>query len=352
MLLKFVVVCVVVGVVTPALKSEWPCPDSADIVPCSCTDDSYLNLKLDCSGVQDTDQLVRAFSTPFPFPTFLEFMIDHSANPNKSNLTVLPPNLFKGLTFERIIIKGTQLFDIEENVFTESYKTLKYLNLADNMLQKFPFETLDGYTILSNLVLDNNHLPALPRIVSDSLEILSVSGNTDMELLPDVFTKTSVLSRINMARIGLTNIRPNLFFNLNEPVIINLADNKISYLDEFAINPPSNTLLQVILDGNTISNIRHDSIQGLAPNAYLSMSKNRITEITETVWRHIFDQIPNGSLDLSVNPLLCGCDVYWIFHCTEHTYRKTFTPTTTCYDNTQVLYLDCNFFEAECNVLQ
>ncbi|KAK3852494.1 hypothetical protein Pcinc_040926 [Petrolisthes cinctipes] len=63
------------------MPKEWPCPEENDILPCLCTSDEYLNLRLDCSGVSTT-QLDVAMGAVFPFTNFLELKLLDSSRPN------------------------------------------------------------------------------------------------------------------------------------------------------------------------------------------------------------------------------------------------------------------------------
>ncbi|XP_071532319.1 oplophorus-luciferin 2-monooxygenase non-catalytic subunit-like [Panulirus ornatus] len=332
----------------PILPYEWPCPDAVSIQPCSCTADEYKNMRIDCSQVRNNNELARVFNVTFPFEHFLELKIDHDPSDQNNDLSALNPGVFHALTFERVIIKGTRLTVVEENAFSKSHDTLKYMNLANNRLEKFPFETIVSYTRLDSLVLDDNNLKVLPVLESESLQVLSVSGNTGLIFEDIVFFSALSLTRINMARIGLRILSPDIFSKLNYSMIINLEQNNLHELDVFAFNPPTKSLLQVLLNQNKISKVRHDFITGLAEGADLNMANNEITDMPEEIWKPIFDQVPSGFIDLSGNPLSCGCDMAWIYLEPTGKYRTVFTDTTTCYDGTQVTFLDEHFFQIQC----
>ncbi|KAK8723100.1 hypothetical protein OTU49_011844 [Cherax quadricarinatus] len=361
MVLKAVVTCVMVlSVVTLAFTiSEskdyipqpraWPCPNSTDILPCTCTSTQETDLKIDCSLVKSNDELARVFQSVFPFSEFLELNIEQNPNDPAYNLNAIEPNVFNGLSFERIIIRGTKLTAVEEQAFTDSYNYLNYLNLANNQLNRFPFETLSNYIRLSSLVLDDNEFSELPSITSSSLQSISVSGNPHMKFdSPTLFEGAPLLSRISLARNNIINSTVGLLAPLNYSAIIDLSGNELTFIDENTFKPPGDTLLQIILDHNKIKDIRHDAVHGLMKTAHFSMTGNQMTSISKDVWKTIFDQLPNGAVDLSDNPLLCGCDMAWLFIEEGNTYLNLLTDTTKCYDGTQVRYLDPQYFTVQC----
>ncbi|KAK8723109.1 hypothetical protein OTU49_011846 [Cherax quadricarinatus] len=351
MVLKVVVTCVVVlgVVVTPestireSQPKEWPCPGSTEISPCICTADPHFDMSLDCSLVKSNDELARVFSSVFPFGEFVELTIQQNPSDPEYNLNALEPNIFIGLSFERIIITGTKLTAIEENTFSDSYKFLSYLNLSDNKITYFPFQTLLMYTELQTLILDDNQIDVLPSIQSDSLEILSISGNEEIQLTD--FLGTPALREIYLARNKLEELPFKWVWDLLHLTVVDLEGNEIAFLDEYYIASQSNALATINLDYNKITGISYDAFQGLLPDAVVSMRNNTVVELDEDSWSHLFDQlVPTGTLDLAGNPLRCGCDMAWILFSPQQTDLSIFTNTTTCKSGGQVIHLDVQLF--------
>ncbi|KAK4305056.1 hypothetical protein Pmani_023046 [Petrolisthes manimaculis] len=329
------------------MPKEWPCPVADDILPCVCTSDEYLDLFLVCTGVSTT-QLDVAMGAIFPFTVFLELKILES-NPTQSTLTELPEGIFRDLTFQRVIISGTGLRELSENVFSNSHSTLKLLNLNNNLLEDFTFESVRAYTLLETLILDDNSLSRLWHMESTSLQTLSVSGNHGLSFDATVFQNVTNLRTVNMARIDHVTIPQNLFQPLDKVTYIDLSSNRLDRLNEFAINPPNPTLRTLKLNQNSITEILPNAIQGLTTDATVQMSTNLINLLTQSQWESVFVQVPDGHIDLTGNILNCGCDMDWMFLATpEDKYLHILTDTTTCFDGTKVVFLDNMWFFYQC----
>ncbi|KAK8723114.1 hypothetical protein OTU49_011848 [Cherax quadricarinatus] len=275
MVLKAVVsVVVLVGVVViPAFTSsnsgdltrpqprEWPCPIETDFYPCVCTNNENYELSIDCSAVETDQDLSDAFYyAEFPFSHFKEFKIEHDPNDPKMTLTTLDPYTFRTLTFERITISGTKIEIIQDEDFSNSHDTLTYLNLASNKITYFPFDSIQGYTNLQTLSLDDNQIEVWPNFESDSLEYLSFSGNEGITLTD--FTNTPNLREIYMARNKHDTLPYQLFWNLFNLTVVDLQRNEMTFVDEYYIASQSNALTTINLDHNKISVIRHDAFHG------------------------------------------------------------------------------------------
>ncbi|KAG7164083.1 Oplophorus-luciferin 2-monooxygenase non-catalytic subunit-like 11 [Homarus americanus] len=271
MLLKFVVVCVVVGVVTPALTvsgvqqmpKEWPCPIKSDIYPCICSYNQSYDLFMDCSAVENNDELEIAFrESEFPFLKYKEFKIVHDPNDEKNMLTNIGPDTLRELSFERIIITGTKLNEIADEAFHHSHDTLLSMDLSNNDLNSFPLESINEYSKLKIFKLDDNKFPELPEIPSDSLEVFSISGNPNLNIFQNAFQQAPLLREIYLARLQLKVLEPGLFLNLTHLAILDIHRNKLESLDEYSVATKEVSLQFVNVDDNLLTGIRHDAIHG------------------------------------------------------------------------------------------
>ncbi|XP_071532322.1 oplophorus-luciferin 2-monooxygenase non-catalytic subunit-like [Panulirus ornatus] len=328
---------------------EWPCPTAADILPCVCSVDAYFNMKIDCSTAETCEQLLSAFDTEFPFTHFQELKIDPDPSDWHGSLTTLDPNTFGVLTFERVIIRSTQLTSLHPQTFANSLATLKYLNLANNKINDFPFETVPLYSALHTLTLEENYLANLPPFESASLEVLSVSGNRKMTFNDTVFHATPSLREIYMDRLLLQNLMPGFLLNLENLTVISLEENRLTELGELTIATERESLASVNLNYNQISYLYPSALQGLARNAELTMRSNFVKTLDQETWNDIFDQVlPSGVIDLADNPLTCECDIAWIMLEENDIYRPLITKTTTCSGGESVIYLDPHYFCSHC----
>nr|XP_027214382.1 oplophorus-luciferin 2-monooxygenase non-catalytic subunit-like [Penaeus vannamei] len=330
------------------MTRDWPCPSAVDIDPCVCESDEYFNLLIDCSEVIDEMELFRVFEASFPFYDIMELTIIQDPLDPYHNIRVLQERVFGRITFERIRITGTKIAEVHEEALVKSHDYLTYLNLANNQLKSFPFETLVSYSKLDTLLIDNNNFTYLYSIESASLHTLSVSGNHNLLFDLDVFTKAPALTAIYMANIDLDELPPNLFDTLQNIKTISLEDNYLKALPENAFLPVGDTITQLILNGNLINDIYHDAIKGMSGHGFLSMVRNKMEYLESTVWLPIFEQAINGSINLAGNPLVCGCDIAWLMLAADDRYLSVLTETTTCNEGTVVHSLDKQYFVEHC----
>ncbi|XP_071532321.1 oplophorus-luciferin 2-monooxygenase non-catalytic subunit-like [Panulirus ornatus] len=328
---------------------EWPCPMASDIQPCVCFTDMYMRPHLDCTGVETDEQLQNALEATFPISNFLEFKIDRDPDHCCSGLTTLKPDIFGGLTFEAIIIRGTYLTSVHDQTFAQSHSTLKHLDLANNELQDFPFVTIPLYRELQSFSIENNNFLNLPRIQSTSLEVLRLSGNRNLAFDESVSLVVPSLREIYLSRINLQTLVPGIFSELENLTVIDLGENELEEVDNFAIATKGQSLASVNLNYNRIVRVRHDAVHGLISQATVTMTNNNVEELPEESWKHIFDQlVPSGSIDLAGNPLTCGCDIAWIVLEADDLYRPLITHTTKCVSGEILIFLNPSFFCLYC----
>ncbi|MPC38626.1 oplophorus-luciferin 2-monooxygenase non-catalytic subunit-like [Portunus trituberculatus] len=335
-------------------ETDLPCPDKDQIMPCTCHTDTLGLMTMDCSLIHSNDELQRIFSFEFPFKHFYKLIIDHDPNDAENILTEIHSDTFKKLTFQRVVIRGTQLQTIDENVFHDSHDTLNLFDLRNNKLSKFPFETLFLYSRLETLLLDNNNFGALEKFGSTSLRILSIGYNSNLKFTNDVLEELPCIVTLNMDSIGLKYIPQHMFANLTQVYSISFNNNDLTVLREFSINPLLPTVGRLVLGNNRLSDFDQNSITGLKDNAIVDLTNNRITEMPEELCKPFFEQVINGMVDLTGNDLTCGCDMSWLYLNTTtvdptQRYLPIITKHTTCFDGTQVIYLDVHVFEKHCN---
>lgn len=309
-------------------------------------------MTMDCTYINTNEDLQRIFSIEFPFKKFYKLVIDHDPDDQNNRLTNIPADTFRDLTFQRVVIRGTQLQRIEENVFHESHSTLNYLDLRNNKLVYIPFESLHLYERLETLLLDNNNFPRLEKFGSESLRTLSIGHNSNLKFVDDVLEELPCIVTLNMESIGLTYIPQHMFGNLSQVYSISFSDNDLSVLPEFAIDPLQRTVGRLMLGNNKLEFTYNISIGGLRDNAIVDLTNNEITTIPEELWQPFFEQVINGMVDLTGNDLVCGCDMSWLFRDSttgDDRYLSIITDHSTCFDGSQVVFLDPNVFEKHCN---
>ncbi|XP_063585362.1 oplophorus-luciferin 2-monooxygenase non-catalytic subunit-like [Penaeus indicus] len=298
-----------------------------------------------CKG--SVGQVARV-SALFPFDDFQSFtIIQDRAGIN--NIRNLASGVFGDITFEFVNIKGTKIQTISENVFLKSHDRLKRLELSGNLISDFPFETLASFLKLETFTIDDNLIDVLPNLESDSLKFFSINDNANMNFEIDVFTRVPTLQSISMKNISLLSLSPGVFSSQNNLITLRLDDNLLTELKENAIAPLNPRLEELSFAGNDITEVTHDAIHGMVDNSNLSFANNSIQTLPVDIWRGIFSQVaPNGIIDLSGNPLECGCDIKWLMVDFKDDYLHLLSRETACNSGEFISDLNPDYFNKFC----
>ncbi|MPC95984.1 oplophorus-luciferin 2-monooxygenase non-catalytic subunit-like [Portunus trituberculatus] len=243
--------------------NDWPCPQPATILPCVCTADAQYELTMDCSDVQNSKTLAQVFQTHFSFNSFKQLIINPT-NPSIS-LQDLPAGVFGPVSFKKIDITNTRIHTVEEQALVNSHTTLEYLNIQDNKINNFSFETLKLFTALVNFNIANNKLSGTcPDIESGSLLFLNLSDNSGFTLRAETFLKAPYLEKIflNNMRLG-ASVPADVFKSLKflEELQMNHNDIPGELIENF-IDPELRPLMSLTLNNNKITQLHHLAITG------------------------------------------------------------------------------------------
>ncbi|KAF2353218.1 Leucine-rich repeat domain L domain-like, partial [Trinorchestia longiramus] len=304
---------------------KYPCPIDEDILPCTCTyNDALTDYYLDCSEAKTVDELTNAFNAPFPFTQFVSLTIDQTTCDDCS-LTSLPAGAIGSeVSFRTITITGTQIETIEEEVFVASHDALVNLHLQSNKIREFPFESLGDYNVLATLHLQGNQFDAttpIPAITSESLKTINLNSNPELIIPPDFVLGAPAIQRVllrnsKIQQVPLFDESPiGMFTGLQDINDIDFGYNRISEIQTNSIIAEGSTLTTVDFSHNNISILHPVFITGFSPDedSSMNMQGNAITKLDQQIWEDIFTQLPGeGSIDLSENPILCGCEIAWL----------------------------------------
>ncbi|KAK7067278.1 hypothetical protein SK128_002642 [Halocaridina rubra] len=347
-------------------QTEWPCPATDDIDPCICTfsDDTYLDL--DCSNISNDTQLLTVFQAEFPFSKIRNFTIIGSAS-TPVNIKHFNADVFGNIYFENIYIQYTTLSTMDGDPFNRSQSTLQKVHITDNLLTTYPFDTLQSYTLLTDLRLNDNNLTHMADIISPTLRHLDVSQNPVLRYGNEVFYDIPDLRTLRMRFDGLTNIAKNSFRYLTKLTTLDLTGNSVHILWNGSFWFESSLLRYVYINTNILDTIEVDAIKfcnaSTDPNTcdplegakspIFHMRNNLLTDLPSNVWEDIFNlpsavSSTNTSFDFIGNPITCGCNIAWIV--TNDNYFERVEPASTCENGDTFEELDPNFFEANCNV--
>eukprot|EP00057_Strongylocentrotus_purpuratus_P020760 XP_011675234.1 PREDICTED: toll-like receptor 3 [Strongylocentrotus purpuratus] len=183
------------------------------------------------------------------------------------------------ITHAKITVLPRDVFGLLRNC------SLTLLRLSGNKIQSLSPYVFSHFTRLVELDLSNNEIQSVsPYVFSNLTRLveLDLSDNKIQSLSPYVFSNLTGLVELDLSQNKIVTVEP-VFFQ-DQVTIINLDDNLLSYLDEqlFSNNPRLTTLL---------------------------LSNNRLTSLNQTTFEPIKSSLL--SFDLSLNPIVCNCDLRW-----------------------------------------
>ncbi|CAL4205254.1 unnamed protein product, partial [Meganyctiphanes norvegica] len=286
-----------------SLPETEACPNAEDISPCSCTN-GQNGIELDCSQVEDDDDLARVFSAPFPQNNVYKLTIQH--NNHIRNLT---DDIFGDIKFVEVHIKFCELQYVGKYTFKESDETLEKLDLQSNLLSDFPFDTLDDHVALKSVVMNTNKFTFVPILNIPTLEYFALHTNPLTEVPEKPFVHLPYLETLYLSKAKLTSIPIDMFpiqFNLT---LVDFSLNQLTTIDENTFLLVSDKMDWLYLMDNSISTIQPGAFAGMR-DMLIALERNNLVTLEEAVFGELLQN--NVILRLTSNPLVCMCDVAWI----------------------------------------
>lgn len=287
-----------------------PCPDEVAIDPCICSsvnnDTSYI--VMDCTNVENEEQLQTVFLADFPTREYQSFYMKYNRN-----LTRLG-DVFQGTTFRIVTLTDVVIEVITEDCFIASADTLQKLVIGKSMLNStsFPFDTISSYSKLTLLEIAHSKLDSFPIMNSESLSELWLQQNEIIGLLPaTAFINLPNLAEINIYGNFITEVEPGTFSSLPALHTLSMFSNLVSVVraGTFSVSADVN----IGLSSNIITAIEPGAFSRVSNDVRMSitLSGNFMTEIVEYVWTDVL-AYNETYLSLRSNPLVCGCDIAWL----------------------------------------
>ncbi|CAL4208524.1 unnamed protein product [Meganyctiphanes norvegica] len=292
---------------------EPPCPDDEDIAPCVCRYDSWANaIDLECSAVESEEQLKQIFKADFPLKNFRKFFVEKN-----DNIKVLEVGVFNGISFEVIDIINSHLEVIELNALDSCYETVTMIHLVGNKVTSFPFDELSYFSKLRTFDVSGNSLSMIPADAFNGLTALwhlDLSGNT-----PNI--------------VGTFQDLPNLRD-------IDLSDNVLTTIPAHFIETGSSHLSVIGLHYNNIVSVEPGAFD-IVGGMDIIMDGNSLSTLEEATWRPYLEA--GEVLWVNANPLMCGCDIAWLFG--EDQLLEQIGVYATCTDGEYLQDLDPKIFD-------
>ncbi|XP_075211347.1 capricious isoform X1 [Lycorma delicatula] len=284
----------------------------------------------------------------------LELHLSHN------KISAITNRTFEGLKQLSVLnLRGNYLEDLPDRLFSV-LSQLEQLDLGQNRICRIDSEAFAGLISLRVLYLDDNQLKVVPTSSFPplgSLAELKVGLNSFTTLPDDAFKGLSRLSSLDLTGAGLVNTSENSFRGLSALRNLVLTDNKLTKiptkqlailvrLEELAIGQNDFTVLEInafkglkklrrldvsgapllerVENGAFADNLNLESLTlnsnkrlrsledgvltGLPHLRHLALRDNAFVTFPESLvaWPELH------KLDLSENPLYCGCTLEWL----------------------------------------
>ncbi|XP_069084898.1 decorin [Pleurodeles waltl] len=182
------------------------------------------------------------------------------------------------------IPSDTTLLDLQNNKITEikegDFKNLKNLHaliLVNNKITKISPAAFTPLTKLERLYLSKNKLKELPLNMPKSLQEFRVHENEVSKVKKAVFDGLDhmIVMELGTNPISSSGIEKGAFQGMKKLSYVRISDTNITHIPQ---GLPS-SLTELHLDGNQITKVDSDSLNGLKNLAKLGLSHNSITTV-------------------------------------------------------------------------
>ena len=181
------------------------CPDSEDIQPCYCIQDTFAGTVIRCDGSMELSEIETAFRANFPFKDLDEFYLT-----NNRIITELSTSFFNNVTFEAIyILNNDLLFQIDEAFFEGQEATLLQLTLNGNKIGNngFPYSILPNLPYLFMLDLESNDISNLPVLIPfNNITELHYENNAISSIEQETFSNCKKLRHLHLTSNVISTI--------------------------------------------------------------------------------------------------------------------------------------------------
>ncbi|XP_071540616.1 oplophorus-luciferin 2-monooxygenase non-catalytic subunit-like isoform X3 [Panulirus ornatus] len=322
---------------------NFPCPEAEDIAPCQCTFDAMTGIfDLLCVGLNET-QLDMIFAVDFPFDAFTTLTLQNS------NIPVLKENVFGSKNFKTVIMIANKMKTVMQGALNSSYTTLEsfYMSEMDDEMYNWPLPDLSLFTVIQNIGISGPY-DSLSPLVSCSLISAFLSLQKLTELPVDTLSGAPNLEKFFLDNTKIERILANTFQKLQKLVTISVSGGNLTELEDysFSLTAPNLTLIDLHLNG--IKSIGMKAFEGISGNVTVNLSQNQLMVLEESNFLPLLKNT-SGIIDISSNPLMCGCDIYWIVNVTAEELQRLKGLDSSCAigDYSQDVLED--FFEYQCS---
>ena len=212
---------------------------------------------IECKNLNSDSQVNMLLCTmePFQMNTGTDTHTDTDIEIGKLSITnssfaKIEQTFVKGIRFQFISIKKTNLIEIDLTVFSKSFETLKRLEIIHNDLQVFPLSGRQVPTQVTHLDLYYNSLTTIPDYgfaQMIELKTIDLSFNQISYVGSNAFYFNDKLEYLDLKynRIKVVNNRAFALRQYNIKLSLDLSHNKMFYLADEVFDRQSPLLLNL-----------------------------------------------------------------------------------------------------------
>nr|XP_053653401.1 toll-like receptor 6 [Cherax quadricarinatus] len=232
---------------------------------------------------------------------------------SRNDIVKIQPFLFGGLgNLEILNVSHNKMNDISRGSFA-GLSSLELLDLRDNQLRMVSEGSFEGVPGVRQVALARNELSDINGVFAglEHLEKLDVSENS-IRMFDYAFIPRQLLS-LDLRKNKIEQL--GNFFKVQSVLTLEVLDasyNSIRRLTEVSL---PNTVRKVILHHNNISRILPNTFRDKTYLQEIDLRMNAIQRLNpkSISVRGTIDQHINARVLLAGNPLLCDCEMEWLY---------------------------------------
>ncbi|XP_030833962.1 slit homolog 1 protein-like [Strongylocentrotus purpuratus] len=164
-----------------------------------------------------------------------------------------------------------------------------------------------------------------------ALNHLDLSSNPSLclfwDLQPGIFQQLSALQWLSLDNCYITNLHPLVFSGLESLQKLSLKENNIQFIHDDVLSGLGQ-IKSIDFRGNRIAYLEELMFSNNWKLTNLSLANNGLTRLNQNTFKPISSSI--SSLDLSMNPINCNCDLKWLIDWLNENIRLQDKEKTIC----------------------
>lgn len=293
------------------------CPLLDVTSPCKCTLFHGIENELQCDAAEQSINLPQICQHISDYMEKEGDRVKHFSFFTLSNkaIEVLENNTFRGLNFAAIYIMGpNNLSKIAKYAFSgtttqiEKYYQEGSNRMTESAYEEF-FEALRSLVNLKNVMFMDHNLKLIPENAFNT----QTDSNGLQKLEKVVFNVDGVSNRGAINRIG-----KRAFYSLNYLKELNIAQQEINRIVNFTFefSKSSSDTLKIYLNNNRLngSSFEYNAFANIKRPVLVNLNDNSIDYVDESAFRQLLSADKKNVITLSGNRLNCNdCRTVWLY---------------------------------------